>query len=189
MPGEPDRLTEGFLEPLDLDLLLHQLGLQPLAPVEVASLFRGVQAFEKEVLDVGVRKGDPPGDLLVVPGNNQRDTRHGKADDIQSAAAEVHFVPHGWDDEREVHVVGQERVTRGGSPPVHDPVVAPPKEGDAGRVVRCALRGQRARGCKAAGRGPTSLWVDPLQEVSCPFLPSPFTSKARTISSCQFPAP
>ena len=66
-----------------------------------------------EVLDIWKAIGIAPGDVRIMPGNDAGDAREGDPRQLKITSAEMVLIPYRRDGQAEVHVVRQERDSRG----------------------------------------------------------------------------
>src|SRR5207245_614539 len=96
---------------------------------------------DEEVLRVGVRVREAPGDLRVVTDDDPRDPGEGESDELVRTAFEPDLVPDRGVADREVRVADQDRLPRRG---------ARRGEGPAVRAGRLGSRTREARTPRAA---------------------------------------
>ena len=124
-----------------------------------AARIGGVGLLEEEVLDVGVRDREGPGDVGVVADADARQAGDRKPHGLVPAAVEPDLVPDGGVADREVRVALEERLprrrARAGE---RDAVGAQPGGGIAeDRVERLETRKHRGRPERAGDRAPRAV--------------------------------
>ena len=102
-------------------------------PVAVGGLELGAggceaDAFDEEVLDVGIEVGEAPGDVVVVAYDDEGRAGDGDSGDVEGSAGrggglEVSLVPDARDAVSEMHIVREERLAGGGVGAGYHPVV------------------------------------------------------------------
>ncbi len=104
-----------------LDPLLEPF---PLSPVPIARGIVGVDVFHEEVLHVGLERGHPPGDPVVVPDQHGGDAGQRRARRPQAGGVDRGEVPDGRSAQPEMRIVGEDRFAAGGPGAREDPGVA-----------------------------------------------------------------
>ena len=64
-----------------------------------------VELLRVEILHIGVKRGEAPGNVLVVPGDNQRQARQRDAGGVKPGSAQIGNVPGVGLAQRQVHIV------------------------------------------------------------------------------------
>ena len=82
-----------------------------------------VELFRVQVLHVGIERGKSPGHVLVVPGHDKGQPRHGYAGGVVARRAQVGHIPDVRRGNLQVHVVSQKRPAAGRVAAGHHPVV------------------------------------------------------------------
>ena len=110
---------------LDVDDLAHHDGRLKAAFGAIALRGGGVELLDHQVLTVGERVGEAPGDALVVTDDHQGEPgeRHPNAVEVVSSP-DVSRVPDRGDAGRQVRVVAQDGPACGGAAATHHPGVA-----------------------------------------------------------------
>ena len=99
--------------------------------------------LDDEVLHVRAEVGESPGNVVVVPGDDEGRAGEGDSGDVEGGlrggvrGLQVCLVPEFGHGEREVHVVREQRLSRGGARAGDGPCVG---AGDAGRAGRLEER-------------------------------------------------
>ena len=92
----------------DLDRLLADVRLAPLAAVEIFGVRVVLERDVVPVEDVVRPVGEAPGDILVVSGDDERRGRKGDAPDVDPRSGELDLVPDRRERKLEVHVVAED---------------------------------------------------------------------------------
>ena len=111
VPGEPHRERARRVPP-DRDLLRQEHQGIPLARVEVMRARQGIELLGVEVRVVGHDVGDPPGEGVVPPRDDRRDSRHGHSPHAQTGHLHLELVPARGGFKLQVGVVGEYRRAR-----------------------------------------------------------------------------
>src|SRR5450755_3835013 len=93
MAGDSYLFNNRVFQATNLDLFLYHLGLFPLALVFVLVRILGVKFLDIEVLRIGNRVGDAPGDVLVMSDDDAGSAWEADADDVDVSRDEVAFIP------------------------------------------------------------------------------------------------
>ena len=98
---------------LDVDGLVA--GFKSLGPVgrQILIGIGGIDGLDEQILGVGLRRGDAPGDRRVVAEHEQRQAGDGGADDRTFRGVYTRQIPHDRRLDLEVGVVGEDRLARG----------------------------------------------------------------------------
>ena len=166
--------------PADADPLDPLVEPLPLSPVPIARGIVGVDVFHEEVLHVGLERGHPPGDPVVVPDQHGGDAGQRRAGRPQTGGVDRGEVPDGRRSQPEMRIVGEDRFAAGGPGAREDPGVAAeiPAGSDSERRER-----RRRPGRRGPSRQPHR---QPGPEGSPPRIPAP-ASPWRTGSSARSP--
>ena len=96
----------------DANLLAHDLGRHPLAVVLELVRIRRITLLDVEVLRVGERGGEAPRHLAVVTDDDPGHARQRNTGDFSFRRDEVVLVPDGRHLQRQMRIVGEERLSR-----------------------------------------------------------------------------
>ena len=132
-----------ILAAVDLDDLLDEGHVAPLAHVLVLVGVVGVDLLDVEVLHVGADVGDAPGDAVVVADDDAGDAGEAETGHIPAGRVQADLVPDRRHLDAQVRIVGQQGQAGGGVLAGDDPVVAAQEGAVAQRRRRLAneLRG------------------------------------------------
>ena len=83
----------------------------------------GIDLLDQQIHHVGDGAGDPPGDAIVVTGEDVRQAGHGDADHVQVRRLQVQLHHHRGQQVGEVGIVGDQRLATDGVLAVDDPGV------------------------------------------------------------------
>ena len=90
---------------------------------QIAAGIGGIDLLDEEILDIGGRRREAPGDPLVVADHDQRDARRGAAGDLVLRRLQPREIPEARRGKAEMRVVGEQRLAAGAVRAVDDPVV------------------------------------------------------------------
>ena len=103
------------------DMLADMFGLAPSVVRPILAL--GVRLFHVDVLNISIEAGEAPGDVCIVPGDDQRNSRRGDAGNVEAARVQILFVPDVRDAVVKMHVVGEQRLAAGGARAADNPLI------------------------------------------------------------------
>ncbi len=118
----------------------------------VALVVVALHLLDIEVLNVGIERGESPGDVLVVACDDVGETSERDAGRVIAGGAQIGHVPDVGHCERKMHIVREQRLSAGGVAASNHPVV---RAGNA--VVAGRLAERRAEGANIVVRGETRL--------------------------------
>ena len=125
--GKVDTPWYRILHSLHLDRFLYNLQVIPFAHELVLRwVFRSVQFFEIEILNVRLHICDAPGQVLIVANDDQGCTWKGKTDTIETTAMQPILIPWGWHLQIGMRIVSQNGHTGRGAVSLDNPVIAAP---------------------------------------------------------------
>jgi len=124
VPGDGHRLDVRFGLAFDPNGLRDHLGLQPLTPDPVAPGIGCVEFLHEQVFAVRVGQGDAPCDMGIVAADYPRQSRQRDPGDLQVAGLQVNFVPGARHSQLQVHVIAQDRASRGAAAGSNCPRIA-----------------------------------------------------------------
>ena len=161
MPRRPyDQLHVGAV--LDADRLLARLERLRTVRRQVFRRIGRIDGLDEEVLHVGVRGREAPGDGVVLPEQNAGQAGHGGALDRALGRDDAGEIPEDRRLEAEVRIVGEDRLSSGGARSGDHPLVRRPvADADQGADLvldalgfRVRLAPGRQRRDRGAGRRP-----------------------------------
>ena len=83
----------------------------------------GLDAFKVEVLHIGARVGETPGQMIGLPNDHRRESRHRGTRHLQAGCIQPHQVPQCGRRKFQMRVVGQQRLAAFGVLAGNHPVV------------------------------------------------------------------
>ncbi len=114
-------IEQHILAEAHVDMFPIMLRLAPSVARPVLAL--GIRLFHVDVLNISVERGKAPGNVFVVPFDDERNARSRYPRHVEASGLQVFFMPDVGDGMLQMHVVREHCLSAGGAGAAHCPFI------------------------------------------------------------------